>query len=118
MKFLDLFNRANIDIAKAAARETGEVLADGKVTPLELIDSGADLAHAALDAYGVAGRVIVDVEDGSVQEKVLACGEAVTSAIRAKLADGELTAAELVDLTREAAVAISQELVVAPDAPL
>ena len=119
MNFMALFSRANIDVAKAAAREYSEVMADGQVTIKELIESSADLADAALTAYGVADEPVFVLDETGKEAADLAAdiGEVVFNQIDTALEDGMLTAAELVGLVEDVSLAVAKRLT-DHDAPL
>ena len=58
MNLSSIFRRENLTICVEVGKEVAEVVADGKVTIRECLDSSEDVAQCVLTAYGKADEVI------------------------------------------------------------
>ena len=122
MKFPSLISAAfdprNYTIAASLGGEIRDAVADGEITPREIVESASAVSAAALDAYGVGDQVLVDVSEDTGGARVAACTDQVASAIGEALQDGRLTAREAVQLFERVGVAILDSLTDSPDAPI
>ena len=103
MNLSSIFRRENVTIGVEAGKEVGEVMADGKVTIRECIDSAKDVATCALEAYGKKDEVLYE-PSGKVNEYRELISDAVKS-IEAQLtvaAENGITYGEAVELVAHA----------------
>ena len=63
MNLSSIFRKENLTIGVEVGKEVAEVVADGKVTIRECLDSSEDVAQCVLKAYGKADEVIYTVTE-------------------------------------------------------
>ena len=118
MNLADLVRAAvdprNITIGADIAGHVTDVLADGRVTPREVIDAAHGAVDTALMEYGADDTVVYreDASEEAVRNRVADFVDAVSGELEKALSDRELTCGELNDLAHKVLVGVLD--VVAP----
>ena len=87
----------NVTIGMDVVNGVREVLADGKITPREIVDAAHEAVDTALTEYGVDDDIVYreDVGAAALRGRIEAFTEKVADDLKAYLDDRQLTAGEL-----------------------